>query len=140
MTADSRKMRGGGYLSLVLVLLTTITRSFSFAFFCPGSRTNTHTMLGEALYTGEGDPEGSRNKLSRRAFSIRRSVRSENRRIANTNNTNTLVVRGMPTPPGSFLILEKTLTPRTAHAFYLSPQTRLYAQNRCERRVLRVSK
>ncbi len=55
-------------------------------------------MHGEALYTGEGDPEGSRNGLSRRAFSIRRSVRPENQRIANTNNTIAVVVRWMPAP------------------------------------------
>ncbi|WP_460374646.1 hypothetical protein [Methanocalculus sp. MC3] len=109
MRADGRKMRGrcmkgdrGGYLSLVLVLLTTIIRSFSFAFFCPGSHKNTHTMHGEALYTGEGDPEGSRNGLNRREFSIRRSVRYENRRIANTNNTIAVVVWWVPTPSDPF--------------------------------------
>jgi len=59
-------------------------------------------MHGEALYTGEGDPEWSRKEESRRAFSIIRSVHSENRRKSNTNNTIAVVVRWMPTPPDPF--------------------------------------
>jgi hypothetical protein len=69
-------------------------------------------MHGKALYTGEGDPEWSRNGVSRRAFSIRRSVHSENRRKSNTNNTIAVVVRWMPTPLTRFFDLGKnTHTP-----------------------------